>query len=213
MQTNWSWVGKECLCVVEDQGKCWACWAFVAAEAITALYHIKLKKMKLLSKQHVIDCLLSVFKTSKNIRYHEETGCYTNHYNNYYQFAMNEGVYSDASYPYVDKRGNCRNLPNEEKTKIKGFKKVDNLDMGKKGIEELIRKQPISGCVKLVDSFQGHLGKDIYMDQIEKEIHFEKLLKSGNQSSVERHVVFIILIECVRPLSVNGPGPLTQQEQ
>ncbi|KAH0637140.1 hypothetical protein KY289_037055 [Solanum tuberosum] len=105
---------------------------------------------------------------------------------------MNEGVYSDASYPYVDKRGNCRNLSNEEKTKIKGFKKVDNLDLDKKGIEVLIQKQPISGCVKLVDNFQGHLGKDIYMGQTEEEIHFEKLLKSGNQSSVGRHAVLIV---------------------
>ncbi|XP_060182054.1 cysteine protease Amb a 11.0101-like [Lycium barbarum] len=45
------WVGSGCLRAVEDQGPCCACWAFVGAEAITALYYIRLGKVKPLSKQ------------------------------------------------------------------------------------------------------------------------------------------------------------------
>ncbi|XP_049387602.1 ervatamin-B-like [Solanum stenotomum] len=173
MQFNWSWLGKECLCAVEDQGECWACWAFVAAEAITAIYYIKSKKLKLLSKQHVVDCLYSVKPAPDTVRYHERTGCYTCHYNKYFQFAIEEGVYSDSSYPYMARRTTCRRLPNEEKTKIKKFKRVKDLGLDKKGIEELIRKQPICGAVDLLESFQKHSGKDIYMGHTEEpDIYF-----------------------------------------
>ncbi|KAH0634105.1 hypothetical protein KY290_037540 [Solanum tuberosum] len=174
---NWSWVGKRCLSAMEDQGNC--------PEAISALYYIKFKKMKLLSKQHVIDDLFTV----KDVQYHKETGCYPSHYNNYFQYAIEKGVYSDRSYPYRAKRGKCRKLPNEEKTKIKAFKKVNDLGLDKKRIEELIQKQPICGCVKLVKNFQMHNGKDIYMGQTKEEIYSEA---SKNNHSRGRHAVLIV---------------------
>ncbi|KAH0637136.1 hypothetical protein KY289_037051 [Solanum tuberosum] len=179
MQCNWSWVGKGCLSAVEDQGKCPTCWAFVAAEAISALYYIKFNKMKLLSKQHVIDCLFTVIKEPKEVQYYKETECYPSHYNKYFQYAIEKGVYSDESYPYHEKREKCRKLPNEEKTKIKAFKKVNDLGLDKKRIEELIQKQPICGSVNL-ENFQRHNGKDIYTEA------------SKNNQSKGRHAVLII---------------------
>lgn len=93
-----------------------ACWAFIGAEAITALYYIKLTKVKPLSKQQVINCLHTKFKEPKNIRYCEITGCFTSHYNKYYKFAMEEGIYSYKAYPYFAKKKNCRNRPKEVST-------------------------------------------------------------------------------------------------
>lgn len=109
--------------------------------------------MKLLSKQHVVDCLFSVFPKPKNIRFHKETGSYTSHYNKYYRFAMTEGVYSDASYPYVDKKEFVVGLNIlicvtssklcRRKQKLRGLKRLTIFAWTKK----LIQKQPISGCV------------------------------------------------------------------
>ncbi|KAH0637133.1 hypothetical protein KY289_037048 [Solanum tuberosum] len=178
---QWSWVGEGCLSAVEDQGNCPTCWAFVAAEAISALYYIKFKKMKLLSKQHVIDDLFTVIiKEPKEVQYHKETGCYPSHYNNYFQYAIKKGVYSDRSYPYRAKRGKCHKLPNEEKTKIKEYKRVNVLGLDKNEIEELIKKQPICGSVNLVKNFQMHNGKDIYTEA------------SKNNQSKGRHAVLIV---------------------
>ncbi|KAH0637137.1 hypothetical protein KY289_037052 [Solanum tuberosum] len=180
MQCNWSWVGKGCLCAVEDQGNCPTCWAFVAAEAISALYYIEFKKEKFLSKQHVIDDLFTVIKEPKEIQYHKATRCFPSHYNNYFQYAIEKGVYPDKPYPYLAERRECLELPNEEKTKIKAFKKVNVLGLNKKGIEELIQKQPICGSVNLVKNFQMHNGKDIYSEA------------SKNNQSRGRHAVLII---------------------
>lgn len=47
----------------------------------------------------------------------------------------------------------------QEKTKIKEFKRVEDLKLDKGEIENLIRQQPISGCVKNVRSFKKHTGK------------------------------------------------------
>ncbi|KAH0641222.1 hypothetical protein KY285_037808 [Solanum tuberosum] len=186
---NWSWVGKRCLSSVEDQGDCPTCWAFVAAEAISALYHIKFNKENFLSKKHVIDDLFTVIKEPKEIQYHKATGCFPSHYNNYFQYAIEKGVYPDKPYPYLAERGECLELPNEEKTKIKAYKKVNDLGLDKKSIEELIQKQPICGSVKLAKNFQKHKGKDIYMGQTKEEIYSEA---SKNNQSRGRHAVLII---------------------
>lgn len=55
----------------------------------------------------------------------------------------------------------------QEKTKIKGFKKVADLGLDKERIEGLIQKQPINGCVLLTQKFQTHLEKvkKIILDQ------------------------------------------------
>ncbi|WMV47739.1 hypothetical protein MTR67_041124 [Solanum verrucosum] len=169
MQCNWSWVGEGCLSAVEDQGNC--------PEAISALYYIKFNKMKLLSKQHVIDDLFTVIMEPKDVQYHKETGCFPCHYNKYFQYAIVVGVYPDKSYPYHAKRGECPELPNEEKTKIKAYKKVND---DKKGIEELIQEQPICGSVKLAKNFQKHKGKDIYTEA------------SKNNQSKGHHAVLIV---------------------
>lgn len=90
-----------------------ACWAFIGAEAITALYYIKLQKVNPLSKQQVINCLYTKLEEPKDIKYCETTKCFPSHYNKYYKFAIEEGIYSDKSYPYVEKRNECHNQPSE----------------------------------------------------------------------------------------------------
>ncbi|XP_059310602.1 cysteine proteinase COT44-like [Lycium ferocissimum] len=191
---KWSWVGKGCLCAVEDQGKCWACWAFVAAEAITALYHIKLKEKKPLSKQQVINCLFSKTKEPKNLKYCEKTRCFCSHYNKYYKYAMEEGIYSDRVCPYFAKRKKCRcdKIKTEEKTKITGFDKVENLNLDKEGIEKLIEEQPLSGCMDYVESFRRHKGKEIYTGQAECDINPETLLRGASEPTEGRHAVLVV---------------------
>ncbi|XP_055814279.1 uncharacterized protein LOC129883691 [Solanum dulcamara] len=93
-----------------------------------------------------------------------------------------EGVYSDVLYSYLEKKKNCCKLSNEEKTKIKGYNKVEDLGFDKKGVKNLIRQQPITESVK----------NDIYTGLTEKEIQFETLLKSRNESTEGRHAVFIV---------------------
>ncbi|XP_019240634.1 PREDICTED: ervatamin-B-like [Nicotiana attenuata] len=195
---QWSWVGKGCLNAVEDQGKCCACWAFVGAEAISALYYLawkqskpyKLDKLKPLSKQHAVDCMYPRLPTPKNIKYSKNTGCFPSHYNKFYQFATVEGIYPDKLYPYVEEKRDCRCLPGGEKTKIRGFYKVGNV--GKETVEKFIRQQPLSGCISHVDSFRKHTGKDIYMGPSKKDIEDECVDKENNQESEGRHAVLIV---------------------
>ncbi|OIT39001.1 PREDICTED: cysteine proteinase COT44-like [Nicotiana attenuata] len=161
-----SWVGKECLLAIDHQGTCNCCWAFSGAEAITAAYAIKNKEVIPLSKQQLIDCTPNYY-TVRSLKSVEKktSACYTAHYNLVYEFAKDYGIVEESAYEYNEMRGDCVH-PTARTVFIDGYEKVPS-STTKEGIEELIRKQPITCAIPFVASLQAHVGEGIYMGNSE----------------------------------------------
>ncbi|XP_070049922.1 uncharacterized protein [Nicotiana tomentosiformis] len=173
---EFSWMGKDCLLEVDDQGHCCCCWAFAATKAITAAHaHIN-GEIVPLSKQHLLDCMYTHYNKPTWFEYLEENECFPCSYAKAYTFARDHGIVKEVKYPFTEQRSECHG-PSEE---IKGFKRV-NENLNKKAIENLIKQQSITCVVPHVPSFNDFLGEKVYMDPTNlKNEATKKLIEEGN---------------------------------
>ncbi|CAN9503915.1 unnamed protein product [Ophioblennius macclurei] len=106
------WRDEGLVTPVKMQGSCGACWAFSAVGALEG----QLKKTKgylmSLSPQNLVDC------SSK----FGNNGCSGGFMSGAFKYVMkNEGIDSDASYPYDGKRGHCKYTPKYRAANCSGY--------------------------------------------------------------------------------------------
>ena len=109
----WDWRDKGYVAHVKDQGSCGSCWAFSTMANLEGQYYKNKGKMVTFSEQMLVDC--DTYDSSCNGGLMENT----------FDWLKENGIMTDADYPYVGYKQSCQKDPSKYiDMKVTGYKKL-----------------------------------------------------------------------------------------
>nr|O97397.1 RecName: Full=Cathepsin L-like proteinase; Flags: Precursor [Phaedon cochleariae]CAA76927.1 thiol protease [Phaedon cochleariae] len=145
------WRSKGVVLPVRNQGECGSCWALSTAAAIESQSAIKSGSKVPLSPQQLVDCSTS----------YGNHGCNGGFAVNGFEYVKDNGLESDADYPYSGKEDKCKaNDKSRSVVELTGYKKVTASETSLK--EAVGTIGPISAVVfgKPMKSYGGGIFDD-----------------------------------------------------
>ena len=109
----WDWRDKGYVAHVKDQAACGSCWAFATMANLEGQYYKNKGKMVTFSEQMLVDCDSY------------DSGCNGGLMENTFDWLKENGIMTDADYPYVGYKHNCQLDPSKYiDMKVTGYKKL-----------------------------------------------------------------------------------------
>ncbi|CAG9860774.1 unnamed protein product [Phyllotreta striolata] len=145
------WREKNVVAEVKNQGACGSCWAFSSTGGLEGQYALKRGKLVSLSEQNLLDCSDAYGNGNCSVG-----GLMTYAFN----YVKDNGINSEAAYPYEAKQGPCRYNAQESIVHISGYEAIPKDEISLKYAVGL--NGPISVAVDF--SHAGGYAGGIYSD-------------------------------------------------
>ncbi|CAL4155915.1 unnamed protein product [Meganyctiphanes norvegica] len=160
-EIDWRTKANGSVTAVKDQKQCGSCWAFSATGSLEGQHFLKTNKTVSLSEQNLVDC-------SK-----EDLGCFGGLMDNAFKYIkMNNGIDTEASYPYTAKNGKCTFKPDNVGATVTGL--VDIMKGSEKALEKAVATVgPISVAIDAHLPTFHFYKKGVYHDTKCSSVHLD----------------------------------------
>merc|ERR1712100_646675 len=143
------WVTKGAVTPVKDQGNCGGCWSFAATGGLEGAWELASGSLTSLSEQQFLDCDTTDSGCNGGLEYQGWT----------FFKNKNEGICTEASYPYKAKNGQCQYSSCSLAIPAGGISGVTHVGKSASALQSALNQQPVSVGIQADQSaFQFYSG-------------------------------------------------------
>jgi len=146
-----TWLGRQKMTAVKNQGTCGSCWAFTSAAVLEANFMIRNGKELDLSEQNILDCAVDE-------RGRDAGSCGGGWYGGVFHYFTQKSAVTETTTPYKGRESVCRQ-PVKENYRVAAWGYIRK-DAGIPSVDEmkdaLCKYGPVAACVKVTPALQAY---------------------------------------------------------